>query len=1422
MKRSICPIRLMALTAMMLFLTGSLLALNIFSKVTGGNWNNANTWVGGVIPGAADNVTIVSGSTVSTDGSFACNNLTVYGTLQNTGGTHYLTVNGMVMNQGTIQNASNQLWVTIYGHITNNGTWSNYRVELKGTNDHHIVCLGSHIFSCVQFMDTEAMTGTIYLDGHVTFSGTLVEFNYSSLVISSSVNVLTVYGAGSALRKMNITGNHATISTDANCYLQNLTVSNITLTGVARVNACVFNENLNLPGIMESYGSNPGITISGTLNINGGIRNGSSNLAVYLGGNVTYNGSEWSNNQVYLNGGSTQNVSFGYGKKFTGTSFILNQSINLLTDVIFEGTLIDCNYHTITPLPGSKIIIIGIVGQDKGIIEANLISDNNKLIMSKEAVIRNSTVTGMIWLEGIVRIHTYASFESVIVSDTLEAGSSGPNLDITSAIINNGVIRDQAPPVTKHLNVYIQGDITNNFRWYNYSTTVNGTTNDQTIYFAPSITYTGPTFNVHNSSRDIYITSDLSFNGTNLIFEYNDSPTCYITDGSRISVKGSGNYVSNTRWIANTFSLHMHDGAVLRGNGWMQNATLEGIIKVFDSNVFMRGNSHVKDTLENNGTSNHTITFEGSLANEGLIRNGSDGGLLKVIVQGDLINNGNWSIQELVMENNGASQQIRLVSGQPINSPVKFKANGISPFNWYKNGQYYATGNTLTFTTLTLSNYGDYYCSSQPSRHIVVQYATAVNFNASETVGCAPKTVAFTDATISASPIQSWNWDFGDGSFSSEQNPTHIFQNEGVYSVTLTVDDGYFDCPLTKTDYITVHGIPSPDFSFENICLGQPMYFEDLSAGQNLEIVYDVQFASTLIGYSSQWNPVNWAAYQALGVPDVYPNYADDPHAWASLTASSQREFLELGYATPRRINKVSIYETLMPGSVDSVFVKNPSTGHWELFWSGTAVQAAKEARIFEVTSPTPTSYPVSQIRIAFNSPVIAYWSEIDAVSISAPIDTIVSASTTYLWDVGENGVTYTTKGDINHLYTTPGTHDVTLSITNNGICTDLITKTVEVYTPHEITGQPVDPPALCDSTGVAIIEVTTTGTASLFFWQIWNVNFWDMLYDDEYYSGTRNSALIISRPVLSMDGSQYRCIVAGPCGSLLFSNTVELTVVPSMYSGDILGDGTTRLGDPTPLLTVADPGATVIQWQRRFELGAWEDIAHSGNTFSEVPNAIGRWDYRAQITGGSCTFTDFATVQVLQKELNITLMIEGLYDPGNGMMLPVMDEFGYHYGSDIADHISIGIAQSTAPYTILHIANDVELDTDGSCSLIVPAPLLTSYYLIIEHRNSIETWSALPVSFAPGHISYDYTPDAAMAYGDNLLQIGSDYVIYSGDANQDGIIDTNDLGEVDNDAQNFAMGYLATDVNGDGVVDTNDMGIVDNNSQAFIMVMAP
>ena len=76
------------------------------------------------------------------------------------------------------------------------------------------------------------------------------------------------------------------------------------------------------------------------------------------------------------------------------------------------------------------------------------------------------------------------------------------------------------------------------------------------------------------------------------------------------------------------------------------------------------------------------------------------------------------------------------------------------------------------------------------------------DFEANPTEGTAPLTVSFTDK--STGRITQRQWDFGDGTTSNDQNPTHTYSNPGWYTVRLTVSDGTNSDSCVKEKYILV------------------------------------------------------------------------------------------------------------------------------------------------------------------------------------------------------------------------------------------------------------------------------------------------------------------------------------------------------------------------------------------------------------------------------------------------------------------------------------------------------------------------------------------------------------------------------------------------------------------------------------------
>jgi PKD repeat protein len=130
---------------------------------------------------------------------------------------------------------------------------------------------------------------------------------------------------------------------------------------------------------------------------------------------------------------------------------------------------------------------------------------------------------------------------------------------------------------------------------------------------------------------------------------------------------------------------------------------------------------------------------------------------------------------------------------------------------------------TLTASNMDLTN------SRTKNKYITVISIPKADFIADKTRGGAPMTVAFTDKSL-YSPT-SWKWDFGDGSSSTEQNPTHTYTTLGTYTVSLTASSKDGSDTATRANYIVTTLAPVAEFKADRQVGKAPFIveFTDLS-----------------------------------------------------------------------------------------------------------------------------------------------------------------------------------------------------------------------------------------------------------------------------------------------------------------------------------------------------------------------------------------------------------------------------------------------------------------------------------------------------------------------------------------------------------------------------------------------------------------
>jgi len=124
---------------------------------------------------------------------------------------------------------------------------------------------------------------------------------------------------------------------------------------------------------------------------------------------------------------------------------------------------------------------------------------------------------------------------------------------------------------------------------------------------------------------------------------------------------------------------------------------------------------------------------------------------------------------------------------------------------------------------------------------VIIKYLAPVlpvaNFTSNLTTVVRSLPVQFND-TSTGSPI-SWNWSFGDGTFSIIQNPIHAYTAVGPYSVMLNATNSYGTNTTIKIDYINVISPLVASFSMNATSGTAPL---------------TVQFNDTATGFPTAWN----------------------------------------------------------------------------------------------------------------------------------------------------------------------------------------------------------------------------------------------------------------------------------------------------------------------------------------------------------------------------------------------------------------------------------------------------------------------------------------------------------------------------------------------------------------------------------------
>jgi len=284
-----------------------------------------------------------------------------------------------------------------------------------------------------------------------------------------------------------------------------------------------------------------------------------------------------------------------------------------------------------------------------------------------------------------------------------------------------------------------------------------------------------------------------------------------------------------------------------------------------------------------------------------------------------------------------------------------------------------------------------------------------------------------------------------------------------------------------------------------------------------------------------------------------------------------------------------------------------------------------------------------------------------------------------------------------------------------------------------------------------------------------------------------------------------------------LSSLTITLTA-PNNDSVTLVSNLSTLTADNSLITVFDDQADSSLAPNKYVSFHTTIKPENNMNSVFAGDGSLGTWSIRITdlAAGDTGVFNmwgiKFNNMPLIENNFSLTSLVQGLYNPSTNLTL--------------RDTMTMYLRNKFSPYAIVDSCTR-EMNQFGESQMsfrnVVPETL---YLISLKHRNSIEIWSNLSVIFKYSRSVFSFQLSSIVSvYGDNEIQVDTSpirYAMYSGDVNQDGFIDLNDVISISNKANEFAPGYLVQDLTGNNLVDLNDVLMAYNNSVNFVSRKTP
>ncbi|MCS6820229.1 MAG: DUF2341 domain-containing protein [Chitinophagales bacterium] len=545
----------------------------------------------------------------------------------------------------------------------------------------------------------------------------------------------------------------------------------------------------------------------------------------------------------------------------------------------------------------------------------------------------------------------------------------------------------------------------------------------------------------------------------------------------------------------------------------------------------------------------------------------------------------------------------------------------------------YSNANTYNVTLTVTSQTG---CTASTSQQVTVAPNPTADFNS--TTVCENNPVSFTDIST-GNPVQ-WNWNFGGGNTSNQQNPSFTFNGHGTFPVTLTVTNAG-GCSGSITKNVTVNPGVRADFTFSNKCVNSPINFNNTSAATTGVILSNLWLfgdGNSSTASSPSHTYASAGSYNVMliirgsnGCTDTITKTTEAyPKPVADFTAG------DTCFGFPTRFTDVS---TISNGTIVqwSWNFGNGATSNQQNPIQNYSSAGLYNVKLIVFSNNNCVDSISKQIRVHykpdadFSSPPACF----PNASQFTDASTVQQGSIVqWQWDMGD-GNNFSTQNP-SHNYSAPGNYGVKLEVTTNAGCKDTVAKQIQVYPKPDADFTVAD---VCRKNPSIFTDasVVSSGSITSRQWNFGDGNTSTQTNPQHVYasSGTFNVTLVVTTSAGCRD-TVVRSALVHPTPTSAFTaydlcvgDFLQFTDNSSISSGEIhqwswdFKDGNTSNAQ-NPQHAFTNPGTYRVRLITTSDLNCRDTIEKDVTVF---PNPVADFSASAACLNNPSNFNDLSTV---------------------------------------------------------------------------------------------------------------------------------------------------------------------------------------------------